>query len=371
MDDARRLIAEAGITAERTVGFVRIFVALFLGAALFAAVLRFVPGDHDVLQRQMGLAFAGLFSYLILGIISVVVSKPRSYRPWVSWVFVTLDAVFVVVSAALSLINSGSPANYVAALPVLWVVPLVLVFGALRYNPWIQGYIVIVLIAGLIGGAFVAGSWVPTLGVAPPATINIFFGFPPNVMRLVMIGLAGVVLVIAVSRARSLLIRAIGESQRRLTLTRYLPPQIADWLSETSVDDARRGHRQPVAILFADIRGFTRRAETMDPIELGRFVTEFRRCVSAAAEAHHGVIDKFVGDSAMVVFGVPQPSAADAGNALACAERGLANLAGTPGLLSILALLEYEVGDFVRGSALFDQVMDIRRRGEIDMAGFV
>ena len=101
MDDARRLIAEAGITAERTVGFVRIFVALFLATALFAAVLRFVPGDHDVLQRQMGLAFAGLFSYLILGIISVAVSKPRLYRPWMSWVFVTLDAQVISRQAAL------------------------------------------------------------------------------------------------------------------------------------------------------------------------------------------------------------------------------------------------------------------------------
>jgi adenylate cyclase len=98
------------------------------------------------------------------------------------------------------------------------------------------------------------------------------------------------------------------------------------WLAETSVDEVRRGRRQQVAVLFADIRGFTQRAETMDPAALGTFVAEFRRRVSLAADAHGGVIDKFVGDSAMLVFGVPQPAPADARNALRCAE---ALLAGT------------------------------------------
>jgi adenylate cyclase len=52
-------------------------------------------------------------------------------------------------------------------------------------------------------------------------------------------------------------------------------------------------------------------------------VAEFRRRVSLAADAHGGVIDKFVG-SAMLVFGVPQPAPADARNALRCAETLLA-----------------------------------------------
>ena len=53
------------------------------------------------------------------------------------------------------------------------------------------------------------------------------------------------------------------------------------------------------------------------------------------------------------------------------AERGLGTFVEPLGLLSTLAVLEYEAGDFVRGSAIFDRVMDVRRRGEIDLAGFV
>jgi adenylate cyclase len=143
-----------------------------------------------------------------------------------------------------------------------------------------------------------------------------------------MVLLAGLVLVLAAARARALLRRAIDEERRRTNLTRYLPPEIAGWLAETSVEELRRGRRQAVAVLFTDIRGFTERAEAMAPEDLGRFVAEFRRRVSLAAGRHGGVIDEFVGDSAMVVFGVPTPGPADARDALRCARGLLAEVAG-------------------------------------------
>lgn len=121
------------------------------------------------------------------------------------------------------------------------------------------------------------------------------------------------------------------ERERRLNLGRYLPSQISDWLAENPADVVRAGKRQDVAILFTDIRGFTRRAETLDPASLGQFVGEFRQQVAAAADAHGGVIDKFIGDAAMVVFGIPQshgpePHGRTAGDALACARALLANI---------------------------------------------
>lgn len=62
------------------------------------------------------------------------------------------------------------------------------------------------------------------------------------------------------------------------------------------------------------------KAERLVAIELTRFVSEFRACVTAAAEAHGGVIDKFAGDSAMVVFGIPEPGPHDAKHAPDCGE---------------------------------------------------
>ena len=78
--------------------------------------------------------------------------------------------------------------------------------------------------------------------------------------------------------------------------------------------------------MFVDIRSFTTRAESLAPAALGVFVSEFRRRVSATVAAHDGVIDKFIGDSAMALFGVPEAGPNDAANALACGADILASL---------------------------------------------
>jgi adenylate cyclase len=80
--------------------------------------------------------------------------------------------------------------------------------------------------------------------------------------------------------------------------------------------------------MFVDIRGFTTRAETMDPAATGRLLADFRRFVVATATRCEGVVDKFMGDAAMLVFGLPSPRPDDARRALTCAR---ALLAGTPG----------------------------------------
>ncbi|HET6520319.1 MAG TPA: adenylate/guanylate cyclase domain-containing protein [Geminicoccaceae bacterium] len=325
--EARRLFEEAEVRAERTVALLRVAVALILAGIFLLAVVGTAPAGDVVVARQHHLALATMAGYLALGLLSFWLAATGRLRLWMPWVFVTLDVGFIVVSVDLGLRNTALPSHYLAGLPVIWLAPRVLGFGALRYNPYLQADVTLALAAGLVPLAGAGDPWGGPLDEAPPVGLRFFFGAPPNAMRLVMLLLAGLVLVIAAARARALLRRAIDEARRRANLTRYLPPEIADWLAETSADELRRGRRQTVAVLFADVRGFTERAETMDPAALGRFVTEFRRRVGVAAERHGGVIDKFVGDSAMVVFGVPDPRPTDARDALRCAREVLASVA--------------------------------------------
>ena len=81
----------------------------------------------------------------------------------------------------------------------------------------------------------------------------------------------------------------------------------------------RQGRQQPAAVLFADIRGFTARAEALPPPELARFMSAFRRRATRAIELHSGIIDKFIGDAVMAIFGVPDPGPSDAANAVRAA----------------------------------------------------
>jgi adenylate cyclase len=318
--EAQRLLAEAELRAERTAAGLRLIVAVLLGAAALLVAIGPMPEANVVRMRHLIIP-----GYFALGLLAFGAARPRLFRPWMPWAFTTLDIAFVVGSTALGLANMALPSNYALSMPMVSLAPLVLAFAAMRVNHYLQAYVALLLVAGLALTAGLDQTW--QASVAPPAaSLEPLFAGPPNIMRLVMLTLTGLVLVIAAARSRAILLRAIDETTRRANLTRYLPPRIAEWLAETSVDEVRRGRRQRVAVLFADIRGFTQRAETMDPAALGTFVAEFRRRVSAAADAHGGVIDKFVGDSAMLVFGVPRPGSADARNALRCAQ---ALLAGT------------------------------------------
>lgn len=322
-DDASRSYAEhlyfeAALRAERTVAMLRVAVSLLVGATFF--LLAAGPGRMAGLPvLSVGWLVATYVSaYLLLGLLGLWAARPGRFRSWMSWGFATGDVVLCVGAVAFDIWVHDSAANYVSAFPSVWMVPVVLAFGALRYNPRLLIYVGVLAVAGLTGLTLLAGGWVDAMTAAEPSALALRFTGPPNVMRLVMTLVAVGVLSIAVFRSQTVLHRAIDETRRKINLTRYLPQSVAAQVADSGIDELVRSRRQPVAVMFADIRGFTARSETMTPEDLERFLTEFRHRVATAVRAHGGTIDKFMGDGVMAVFGIPQPMDDDARRALAC-----------------------------------------------------
>ena len=321
MTDPKQLFFEAEMRAERLLGWVRITIALLLAGLFVVAVLRDMPADDPVLQRQLVLAGLTMAGYLVIGIVSLTSARPETFRSWQTWCFATCDVVFILISLHIGLVNTGSAANYLTALPAAWLIPIVLAFGALRFNPLQQAYVAGLLGCGLLIIAVFATSWIDASEQSFPEDLRRLFEGPPNVMRLGMILLAGLILTVAVRRTRQLLTRAIEESQRRIRLTRYLPPELVDELTDKDTEELRSGQRRIVAVLFVDIRGFTQRSQHLAPATLSGFVTRFRRCVTEAASENGGIVDKFIGDAALVVFGLTGGTDSHARNAIACAKQ--------------------------------------------------
>ncbi len=83
--------------------------------------------------------------------------------------------------------------------------------------------------------------------------------------------------------------------------------QVIDAFQSGGEDDGRvrlDGRRVEVTVLMCDLRGFTPLAESMDPEELTRLLNGYFAEMVAAVHAHGGMVDKFIGDAVMAVFGL-------------------------------------------------------------------
>ncbi len=70
------------------------------------------------------------------------------------------------------------------------------------------------------------------------------------------------------------------------------------------MNDLRQGQQLPLAMMFLDVRGFTQMSEDMKPEETSVFLTDYRSIITDIAEQHGGIVDKFIGDGALVIFGI-------------------------------------------------------------------
>ena len=102
-------------------------------------------------------------------------------------------------------------------------------------------------------------------------------------------------------------------SRRRFreSFGRYVSPQVATQI--LAEEPSLGGERREVSILISDLRNFTTLSETMEPVRLTTHLNEYFEAMTAAIFANQGMVNDFVGDSIIAVFGAPL---ADAEHAL-------------------------------------------------------
>ncbi len=112
----------------------------------------------------------------------------------------------------------------------------------------------------------------------------------------------------------------MAAERARNNLSRYFSPNVVELLA---AQDEPLGaiRRETVAVLFADIVGFTRTAETMAPEGVLALLRDFHARMTAEIFASGGTVDKYIGDGIVAVFGVPSAESNDAAHALDCAYR--------------------------------------------------
>jgi adenylate cyclase len=210
-------------------------------------------------------------------------------RPWLIQISLALDLglsalTFVVVNAFGSPeVRAASPefAGHILGAST----GLILMMNALRGDA----------VASLVGSAFAS---VLLLGVLVPIE-----GFRPSQIAMVLIfWIMGGVGVAAARQGR----RTLDNFARLQLLRRYLSPAAVERVMREHPDAALSlgGQLLTVTLLSADLRGFTTMSESLSPDEVVRQLNEFHGAMLEQIEGHGGVLDKFIGDGVLVVFGL-------------------------------------------------------------------
>ncbi|MCB9942339.1 MAG: adenylate/guanylate cyclase domain-containing protein [Geminicoccaceae bacterium] len=256
------------------------------------------------------------------------------YRTWLAMrheLGRVLLTVSVVVDITLLMVTIWSfhlqynlpPEMYLKA-PTLMYVFILIALRTLRFEP---GF---VIIAGLAA----AGGWIIlvlyAVHVGDDSMITHSFAtyvtsysvlIGAEVDKMVSILIVTLILAISLSRSRKLLYRAAMDRQAAVDLSKFFAPEVAGRIREQKRDlvpgTAELRH---AAILFIDLRGFTRLGTAMSPADVMHLLSDYQSLMVALVRRHGGSIDKYMGDGILASFGATRISDSFAADAARCLE---------------------------------------------------
>lgn len=316
---ASKLLLEADAKAEQLLGIVRMIVSGSIAIAIAIALNASDRPDSEFLDKQGFLAAIGMASYFMVGLAAFLLVKTGNYKPWMAWVTAFFDVLLISLNVWLSINFSGLSSYYALTFPSALMIPLILTFGALRFRPYVQIFMT-VMVCCLAGFIIFSNPYLETSEVDIVTQMSLTHALPPNLIRIWLLFSTGTIIAIAVWRARGLLYRITTETEQRLNLTRFLPKTVVEDLSDQAMFELRQGREVPLAIMFLDVRGFTQMSESMTPEETSIFLTEYRSRIIDIADKYDGIVDKFIGDGALVIFGVSSAQNTAANAALKASE---------------------------------------------------
>jgi adenylate cyclase len=199
--------------------------------------------------------------------------------------------------------------------------------GALQSTPWFGpvGMMLVTLVAGIL-----ISWWMPNIGAAGIGVLSgglLGMLYLMNLAAFLQLGWVlplaatfSLVLVIAImnlgighfveGKARRAVIELFGQ---------YVSPELVSRMARRPQDYPVESQNKKLTILFADVRGFTRIAESMEPHALREYLNRFLTRMTEVIHRHEGTVDKYMGDAIMAFWGAPIDDPRQEDNAVAAA----------------------------------------------------
>ena len=122
-------------------------------------------------------------------------------------------------------------------------------------------------------------------------------------------------------RAAKVKIESLNLQIKEQVLSRYLPSELINDIFDGKISMETKPHIAQITILFSDLSGFTKMSGQHGAEVVSEFLNDYLTTMNETIFENHGTIDKFIGDSIMVIFGAPVDMSAEeqAKNAAKCA----------------------------------------------------
>lgn len=222
--------------------------------------------------------------------------EPRRILAWVSQTIEITIPTLAILSFAgtldtLSALTSATNTFYL----------IFILFSILRLDFALCTY------AGLLAGAqYIAASlWV--LHRFPPAASDLLAQPVHHIIVGSLFAASGLVAAfvsVRIQRQITASIQQVEDRNRIINLFgQHVSPAVVEKLLHQEVDSG--GEVRHVCVMFLDIRNFTPFAETRDPDEVMRYLNTLFAAMIDTVNLHRGIVNKFLGDGFMAVFGAP------------------------------------------------------------------
>lgn len=271
---------------------------------------RYISGDWVWLNNsappfftQLTIATAILFSYFFLRVRETHAFFKLGFAA-VLLVTLTEMAVHVFLPYKIAIITSNATA--LIALPLMIACGVFALFHG--YRP--ARYYVVSWSFPLVGGAMYS---MRNFGWLPDTALTQYGVQMGSAAEMILLSLALGDRLRQLKEEREQALTGLVDEQKRAiekersmadAFARFVPKQFLTHLGKEHIEDVALGDavERKMAVLFSDIRSFTKLSETMSPRENFAFLNSYLKRVGPIVRRHNGFIDKYIGDAVMALF---------------------------------------------------------------------
>lgn len=304
--------------SEILIGWIQLGVT-----AVFATLYTIAPKTFSE-QAEFAPVPWALSAYFLFTVFRLTLAHKRHLPDFLLYVSVVVD-MFLLYALIWSFhVQYMQPASFYLKAPTLLYVFIFIALRALRFE---ARFVIFAGLTAAVGWLLMVWYVVVANPQDSMITRNYVEYLTSNSVllgaefdKVISVVVVTIILAMAISRARRLLIQSVVESTTARDLSRFVPTQIVEQVAHSDhAIEAGEGEVREATILFTDIEGFTSLSESLSPERLITTLNDYFAAVAKPIEIHGGVINQFQGDAILATFNMPEPNPDHAANAVLAA----------------------------------------------------